>query len=130
MLVVSIALSGPKPDDASSASVMQKQAALKKERRDVLQEVSREAEEVYKHGENIYLEVAYAVMSWRDAELELAQDRAARVKVREHMLEKCKRIEELAIDRFKRSQAAIDMGQAKAARLQAEIDLLREQTTD
>ena len=68
---------------------------------------------------------------WRDAELELAPDRATRIKLRKRMVERCQNLENIAKDHAKlRQQGETDVFEAKATRLQAEIDLRREQLTE
>jgi hypothetical protein len=130
LLIGSTVLSAPKQKDVDRASVAKNLEALKKERRDLLVQALRDVEAVYKQGENMYLDVAPVLMNWRDAELDLAPDRAARIKLRELILERYKEVEDMVAERAKRSQVEVNVLEAKAARLQAEIDLLREQSTD
>jgi len=131
LLVGSTVLSAPKDSNGDRTSIAQKLEALKKERRDVLVKALREVEELYKQHENMYLDVAPVLMNWRDAELDLTPDRAARIKLRERILEKYKKVEDMVGERAARSQQVqVNVLEAKAARLQAEIDLLREQSPE
>jgi cell division septation protein DedD len=131
-VVEATVFSAPPPKDASGVAAAERIVALRKERRDLLSKALEEVEELYKQSENMYLDVAPVLMNWRDADLDLASNRAARIKVRERVLEESKKVEDLVRERAARSQgqAAIDAVAAKAARLRAEIDLLQEQAVD
>ena len=62
-----------------------------------------------------------------DAELELAPNRAARIALREQMVNQLKEIEKVADEAVRVGVAEnADLLEVKAARLQAEIDLVRE----
>ena len=115
------------PKDADPAPDAEKITALQKERRDLLREVVNSAEEGHRTGVLAYSAVSRAMTAWLNAELDLAANHAERVAVREKILTHAENVEKTAGEAFKVGNAdRTDLLEAKAARLQAEIDLLRE----
>ena len=108
----------------------EKLTALRKERRDVLRQAARQAEEAYRSGLIPYTSVPRITINLLNAELDLAPDRAGRVAVRERIVEQFKEIEKSVAQHVEAGLAGdqTDLLEARAARLQAEIDLLREST--
>jgi outer membrane protein TolC len=105
----------------------EKLTALRKERRDVLRQAVKQAEEAYRNGVAEYTSIPRTTINLLNAELDLAPDHAGRVAVRERTVEQFKALEELVAERVKNLIGdRIELLEAKAARLQAEIDLLRE----
>lgn len=105
----------------------EKLTALRKERREVLRQAVRQAEEMYRSGRLPYATIPRLTVNLLNAELDLAPDRDARIAIRERVVDQLKISEEMVNQNVKSGQAAnTDLLEAKAARLQAEIDLLRE----
>ncbi len=101
--------------------------ALRKERREVLRQAVKESEEGYRNGVMPYTSVSRITISLLNAELDLAPDHAGRVAIRERTVEQFKVIEKtVAVSVQGGTAENTDLLEAKAARLQAEIDLLRE----
>ncbi len=101
--------------------------ALQLERRDVLQLAVKQAEESYRSGVMPYTSIPRTTINLLHAELDLAPDRAGRIAVRERMVTQFKEIERAVAEQVKAVAAdSTVLLEAKAARLQAEIDLLRE----
>jgi outer membrane protein TolC len=105
----------------------EKLTALREERRDVLRQAVKESEEAYRHGVIPYASIPRITVNLLNAELDLASDRAARVAIRERAVDQFREIEKTVAERHNAGQAdSMDLLEAKAARLQAEIDVLRE----
>jgi outer membrane protein TolC len=104
----------------------EKLTALRKERRDVLRQAVKETEEAYRHGVIPYTSIPRITMNLLNAELDLASDRDARVAIRERAVDQFREIEKIVAEQAKNAVATnTDLLEAKAVRLQAEIDLLR-----
>jgi outer membrane protein TolC len=100
---------------------------LQKERRDILREAVDQAERGYRAGVVQYSSVSRIKLNWLSAELDAAPDRAARVAVRKRIVLQLRHVEETTVELVNAGQAqSIDLLEAKAARLQAEIELLGE----
>src|SRR5579872_3112339 len=101
--------------------------ALRKERRDILRQAVEQAEALHRNGRIDYASIPRITISLLNAELELAPDRAGRIAVRERTVEQFKMIEDaVAQARIAARAQSTDLLEAKAARLQAEIDLMLE----
>jgi outer membrane protein TolC len=105
----------------------EKLTALRKERRDVLRQAVKESEEAYRHGVIPYTSIPRITVNLLNAELDLASDRAARIAIRERAVDQFREIEKAVAERVEAAVAdRTDLLEARAVRLQAEIDLLRE----
>jgi outer membrane protein TolC len=105
----------------------EKLTALRKERRDVLRQAVKQTEEAYRNGVKDYTSIPRVTINLLNAELDLATDHAGRVAVRERIVEQSQAIEKSVAQRVENALAdSTDLLEATAARLQAEIDLLRE----
>lgn len=105
----------------------EKLTALRKERRDLLQQALKLTEEGYRSGVVDFSSIPRISINLLNAELDLAPDHAARVIIREQIVERFKTIEKTAAQRVETAIAdTTELLEAKAARLQAEIELLRE----
>jgi ribonuclease HII len=117
------------PTTAVRGPDAEKLSALRMERRDVLRQLVKEAEEAYHLGRMPYASITRININLLNAELELATDHAGRVGIRERMVEHFREIEK-SIAEFAEAGLAggskTDLLDAKAARMQAEIDLLLE----
>lgn len=112
---------------AAGGKDAEKLAALRKERRDVLEQATKQVQAAYQRGVVEYESIPRILVELLNAELELAPDRAARIAVREKILEQFKKLEEFAAARVQAARASnTELLEAKAARLKAEIDLLVE----
>jgi len=101
--------------------------ALRKERRDILREAAEQAERLHRNARIDDASLRRITISLLNAELDLAPDRAGRVAIRERIVEQFKAIEEVVAARAESALAqSTDLLEAKAARLQAEIDVLLE----
>ncbi len=101
--------------------------ALRKERRDILRQAVEQAEVLHRSARIDDASIRRIAINLLHAELDLAPDHAARVALREQMVKQFKAIEELAAARVESARAMkTELLEAKAARLQAEIDLLLE----
>lgn len=108
---------------------LEKVTALRKERRDVLRQAVKEAEEAYRSGLIHSTSIPRITINLLNAELDLSTDHAGRIAIRERMVEQFKVIEELVAEHVEHGLAnsdKADLFEAKAARLKAEIDLLLE----
>ncbi len=104
--------------------------ALRKERRDALLEASDAAEQMYRIARSDYASVGRLKAELLNAELDLAPDHAARVAVRERLVEQLREIEQAVNGRVEAARAVrSELLEAKAARLKAEIDLALELAT-
>jgi hypothetical protein len=93
----------------------------------VLRQAVKESEEGYRHGVIPYTSIPRITVNLVDAELDLAPDRAARVGVLERAVDQFRDIERIVAEQVKNAVAAnTDLLEARAVRLKAEIDLLRE----
>ncbi len=105
----------------------EKLTALRKERLDALREAAKMAEEAYRGGAIDYASIPRIKIELLNAELDLAPDRAARVAVRERMVEQLRDVEKSTAQRVESALApSSELLEAKAGRLKAEIDLLLE----
>jgi hypothetical protein len=105
----------------------EKLKALQLERREVLRLAVKQAEESYRAGVMPYTAIPRTTINLLYAELDLAPDRAGRIAVRERMVTQFKEIESAVAAQVEAVAAdSTVLLEAKAARLQAEIDLLRE----
>ena len=124
-LFVSSGLAEPAPRTREADAEML--TALRKERVEVLRQAVKQAEESFRSGLAPHTSIQRITISLLNAELDLAPDRAGRVAVRERMVAQFKRIETIVAEQVKSAIAkSTDLLEAKAARLQSEIDLLRE----
>lgn len=97
------------------------------ERRDVLLERHKSIESVFKNGDAVVTAVISAENELLDAELALATQPADRITIFEKLVLNMKRIEDWTHQQVNDGTATrIDVLLAKAARLQAEIAVLRE----
>lgn len=105
--------------------------SLLTERRDTLRQLAEEFTKRYQQGQISYAPVSQATIDWLHAELELAPDKAARVALHERIVEHF-REREKAFSKELLSGVGqnSDLLIAKAARLQAQVDLLREEARD
>ncbi len=105
----------------------EKLTALRMERRDALREVAEGALARYQIARIEQEPVLRLTIALLNAELDLAPDRAARIALCEQAIKQLKAIEELAAGRLEASRGTrYEILAAKAARQQAEIDLLLE----
>ncbi len=105
----------------------EKLTALRRERRDALQEAAKTAEKGYRAGVMDYESMKRTRIELLNAELDLAIDRPERVAVRERLVEQFRKFEKEVAEHVAVAQASsTDLLEAKAARLKAEIDLLLE----
>lgn len=124
---LSIPLGHAQSPAAVRAPSAEKLVVLRKQRREALVEAVRTAEDGYRHGERDYASIARINVELLNADLDLAQDRAGRISVRERVVKQLTEIERLAAQRVENAAASrTDLLEAKAARLKAEIDLLLE----
>ncbi|HEY3963816.1 MAG TPA: hypothetical protein VGM05_04615 [Planctomycetaceae bacterium] len=101
--------------------------ALRKERRDILRQAVEQAEVLHRSAKIDDASFRRIAINLLHAELDLDPDHAARVALREQMVKQFKAIEEIAAARVESARATrTELLEAKAARLQAEIDLLLE----
>ena len=101
---------------------------LLKERRDTLHELVLAVKEQFRHGIGTHDAVIRASNQLLDAELELAQTREERIGIHKQRVRNLKELEEYARQRQRAAQVSVDkVLEARAARLGAEIELLREQ---
>jgi hypothetical protein len=136
-----IAADPPAPEQKAAskqeAALTQDQAskqleALLKERRDTLRQMVENLEVGQRSGTGITeLSVLHARNELLDAELDLAKTREERVAVREKMVANLKVIEKAAEMQYRMGTTTPEtLLRAKAARLKAEAQLLREKTGD
>jgi hypothetical protein len=112
------AVRGPNPENL---------IALRKERCDVLRQAAEVAEVLHRNAKIDDTSLRRITINLLNAELDLAPDRAGRLALREQTVKQFKAIEEAVAARVERALAThADLLEAKAARLQAEIDLLLE----
>jgi hypothetical protein len=119
------------PAPAVDAAGAQKLAALQGERRDILREAVEGAEMLFRNARVEYSTVHRLSIELLNAELDLAPDRAARIAVRERILKQRQAMEEIVVAQKEAARTAeVTVLEAKADRLQAEIDLLREKADE
>ena len=107
----------------------EKITALRKERRDALLEAHNTAEQMARTEDTDYATVKRLRDELLNAELEVASDHAARVAIRKRMVDRLRGIEQLIAVAAKAgtwSGTKINLFEAKADRLRAEIDLALE----
>jgi hypothetical protein len=122
------------PGGAQTTSVRgadaEKLTALRKERRDALRQVVKDAEESYRNGLTQYnTSLPRVAINLLNAELDLATDRAGRISVREQMVDHFREIEKLVsanVEAGLWGANKTDLLEVKAERLRAEIELLLE----
>jgi hypothetical protein len=103
----------------------EKLTALRKERRDALRDAVDVAMALYRKARIEQGPVLRITNTLLNAELDLAPDRAARIALREQTIKQLRSIEELAVTRKEAARGTqIEILEAQADRLQAEIDLL------
>jgi hypothetical protein len=109
---------GPNPENLT---------ALRKERRDTLRDAADVAMALYRKARIEQGPVLRIINTLLNAELDLAPDRAARIALRERTIKQLKSIEELAVTQKEAARGTqMEILEAQADRLQAEIDLLLE----
>ncbi len=102
-------------------------AALRKERRDTLRDAADVAVALYRKSRIEQGPVLRIINTLLKAELDLAPDRAARIALRERTITQLKSLEELAAAHKEAARGTqMEILEAQAERLQAEIDLLLE----
>ena len=128
-LVVVVALqlfAGDEPDARAGSKDVQ---ALLRERRAVLQEAARIAEEVFQAGR---IPLASVIESQRElarADLDLAATSQERIAIYRRLVEQSTALEKATESQYKAAQATqLDMLKSTAARLQAQIELARAQS--
>lgn len=98
------------------------------ERRDVLRDRARILEASFREGNQTLESVTAARIALIDADLELADSKADRVRLRESYLDNVKTLELYAKSMFEAGrQSRVAVLGARAERLNAEVNLLREQ---
>jgi outer membrane protein TolC len=129
------AVQEPKETEDSDPSIGPEQAAtierLLKQRRDTLRQVVELANAEYGAGRATQTDVVHATESLIEAELELTTDKAERIALREKRVESLRNLEQYT--RAKQLVAVATSAEllaATAARLKAEIELLRERASD
>ena len=101
---------------------------LLKQRREILEQLVKVTTEHYGAGQTTIESVIRAWDQLLNAKLELAEDRSARVAIHEQRTKVLKDFEKIAQAQFRAGAATQeDVLTARAARLEAEIQLLREQ---
>jgi outer membrane protein TolC len=104
---------------------------LLKRRQTVLQEAVHVAEEAHRQGEIGFVSVLDLRRDLVHAKLQLATNLAHRIALHKELVENMKTLEEATRKSYETGEAShIDYLRSKAARLQAEIDLVRAQSTD
>ena len=115
------------PSGAVRGPNAEKLTTLRTQRREILREAAKAAEEAFRHGLMDYKSIPRIQVELLNAELDLAPDRAGRVAVRERLIEQFKMTEKIVAQLVESAQAnTSDLLEARAARLKAEIDLLLE----
>lgn len=103
--------------------------SLLKERRDVLKQLVKLAKERHREGAEPADNVIRASLALLEAELELARSRRERVEIHKQAIALLRELEKMADLRFRAGTARKDVVlRAKASRLEAEIQLLREES--
>lgn len=111
------------------ANVGNKISELKKERLDVFRQLLAAAKSSFEHGEMPIEQVISAQDDLFKAELELASTKSERIELCKKRLDNLRKLESVTAQRFSSGTGKIQAKlSAKAARLQAEIDCLREQS--
>jgi len=124
-LLVSSGLAQPTAVDRGPNS--EKLTALRKERRDTLRDAADVAMALYGKARIEQGPVLRITNTLLNAELDLAPDRAARIALREQTIKQFKAIEEVAAAQKEAARGThMEILEAQANRLQAEIDLLLE----
>ena len=101
--------------------------ALRQERRDTLRQAVELVVALYRNARIDQEPALRLTTTLLNAELDLAPDRAARIALREQTIKQIKALEEIAATRKESARGPqFEILEAKAARLQAEIDLLLE----
>lgn len=122
--VAQTAKSKPSVDDGSAAL-----NTLLKERRDTLRQLVTVATANYRIGQTTFDSVIRASDQLINAELDLAEDASARIALYEKRIALLKDLEQIAEAKFRTGHATQeDVLAAKAALLEARIQLLRERT--
>jgi outer membrane protein TolC len=127
VVIAAVAAAQAVPKQNASGDPLQD---LLKQRRDTLRELVDYLEAAFRQGVGSAESVALASSELLDAELDMAQSKAERIAIREKMVENLKEQEKMV---EARNQAGMsrpgEMLRARAGRLKAEIDLLREKGT-
>ena len=112
------------PVDENQAAAIE---SLLKQRRDILRQMVDMVEDACRQGRRQYADMVRASESLIEAELELTTDKAERIALRKRRLDGMKTLEEIARAQQQVGRAVhSELFAATAARLKAEIDLLRE----
>ena len=137
VIAILVSRGGADPSPTELRANAEKTTALLKERRDVLKQIVSEAERDRREGMVSAVVIFRATIEWLHAELELANDHAARIAIHEELISRLRKAEAALEKDMKQAEpgkvAARQHNESyeflivKAARCQAEIDLLREQ---
>ena len=123
-----LAISGSFTSQNDDASLDKRIHTLLVERRDTLRQRSAALDERFTQGRVVFESVLFARNDLLDAELELASSKAERIAAHEKRLDNYRELEKLMMARHAVGASTTEDGlMAKAARLRAEIELLREQ---
>ena len=115
------------PTAAPRGPTAENVTALRKERRDTLRQAVEQAVVLHRNARIDDAVVRRITINLLNAELDLAANHGARIAIRKHAVEQFKAIEEVVAAQVESGRAAgTDLLEAKATRLQAEIDLLLE----
>ena len=120
----------PRPEQHETSKQLE---SLLKERRDTLRELVDILDGRYRAGAVTEEAVLRASGQLLGAELDLASTKAERIAIREKLVANLRRIEKVTEDQAQVGSLALrpdDVLQAKAARLKAEIQLLREKASN
>lgn len=116
-----------KAQDVPSAEVLSKLDALLQERRETLSSAHQATMQRYQAGLCLLHEVLEAEAELANAELELVSNITARQVIHERRIKALRQLEKSVAKRVESGTGEVSqLYQAKAARLQAEIDMLRD----
>ncbi len=133
LIGLSVSAGFAEPTTEVRGPAAEKITALRKERRDALLEAHNAAEQMARNEETDYATVKRLRDELLNAELEVASDHAARVAIRKRMVDHLRGIEQLiavAAEAGTWGGSKINLFEAKADRLRAEIDLALELADD
>lgn len=120
----------PANSEPRAATSSAKLTALLKERRDTLKQLVKIVEARYRNGAATEESVIQASLQLQQAELDLAKTRRERIAICKRTVELLRKQEKIAQARFEAARGTReDVLSARAARLQAEIQMLREQSS-
>ena len=126
-VLASVVVSGQRAASQPTADTIRD---LLKKRQAVLQEAVDVAEQCHRQGEISYVALLNLRRDLVNAKLQLASGPAQRIALYEELVENMKAVEKVMKRLHEAREAAyIDYLKSKAARLQAEIDLVRAQST-